>query len=83
MACRASPVALTGGFGERLEPGEVFGLQRDEFGDRVMPALRPAAAIGRPTVSDDRHAGVARSIARLALGAGQWVVALWLASSSP
>src|SRR6266481_9126296 len=72
--------AVAGGFGERLEPGEVFGLQGDEFGDGVMPALRPAAAIGRPTVAHNRRSGVAGSVERLALGAGECVVAPRLAS---
>jgi hypothetical protein len=63
--------AITGGFGQRLEPVAVFGLQRDQFGDGVVPALRPAAAIRRPTVSDYRLPGVARPIARLALCTGE------------
>ena len=56
--------AIAGGFGKRLEPGAVLGLQRNQFGDCVVPALRPAAAIGRPTVSDHRHPGVAGSVER-------------------
>jgi hypothetical protein len=73
--------AITGGFGQRLEPSGVLGLQRQELGDGVMPALWPAAAIGRPTISDRRHLGVTRSVERLALGSGERPFALWLASS--
>jgi hypothetical protein len=72
--------SVTQGLGQRLEPLRVVAVQDDEFRDRVAPALMAAAAISRSPVADYRSAGVARSITRLALGAGERLVALWLAS---
>jgi hypothetical protein len=34
-------------FGESVEPGGMFGLQREEFGDGGAPALWPGSAGGR------------------------------------
>src|SRR5262249_33875378 len=61
--------AIAGGFGKRFEPVAVLVLQRTQFGDSVMPALRSAAAVGRPTISDDPpgkprdHPGVGGAVA--------------------
>jgi hypothetical protein len=68
------------GLGQRLEPLRILALQGDEFIDGIAPALMAAAAISRSPVADERRAGVARSIECLALGAGERLVALWLAS---
>ena len=38
--------AVVKAVGQGLEPGPVFGLQSDEFGDGIAPALGPAAAVG-------------------------------------
>ena len=35
-----------------VAPGGVLGLQSEQFGDRVTPALRPGASICRPAPSD-------------------------------
>jgi hypothetical protein len=72
--------SVTQGLGQRLEPLRILALQGDEFIDGIAPALMAAAAISRPPVANERGAGVARSIACLALGAGERLVTLWLAS---
>jgi hypothetical protein len=41
--------------GKCVEPCNVFGLQGDQFADGIAPALRTAAPISRPAVSDHRH----------------------------
>ena len=69
------------GLGKRIEPLRVVGLQGDQFGHGVAPALMTTAAIDRPAVADDRSAGMACAIARLALGGGKGLVALRFASS--
>jgi hypothetical protein len=78
---RVAGGAVADGLGKRVEPGEVFGPQNDEVGDGVAPALGPAAAIDRPAVSDDRCAGMARPVARLALGACERLITDWLATA--
>jgi hypothetical protein len=72
---------VTQRLGQRFEPLRVVGLQSDQFGHGVTPALMTAAAIDRPAVADDRSTGMACAVARLALGAGKGLVALWFASS--
>jgi hypothetical protein len=72
--------SVTQGLGQRLEPLRILALQGDELIDGVVPALMAAAPISRSLVAHDRSAGVARSITRLALGAGERLIALWLAS---
>ncbi len=55
----------------------MHGLQSDEFGHFIPPALPAAAAIGGPLVADDRGADMADAIARLAeraFGPGAGVV---------
>jgi hypothetical protein len=72
------------GFGERLEPGDVVGLQGEEFFDGISPALRAGAAIGGTTISDEGLTLlvlVAGAVAGLALGVGEGVVALGFAAS--
>jgi hypothetical protein len=32
--------------GQGIGPGGVFGLERDQFSDGVLPSLRPGAPIG-------------------------------------
>ena len=74
-----------GGFaqgpGQRLEPLRVVGLQGDQFGHGIAPALMTTAAIDWPAIADDRSAGMACAIACLTLGAGKRLVALRFASS--
>jgi hypothetical protein len=72
--------SVTQGLGQRLEPLRILALQGDQFIDGIAPALMAASAISRSAVADDRSVGMARSITRLALGAGERLVALWLAS---
>jgi hypothetical protein len=54
-------------FGQRFEPLRLLAPQSVKFGSRVAPALATAAAIDRPPVADDRSAGMACAITRLAL----------------
>ena len=42
--------------GQGVDPGGVVGLQRQQFGDGVAPALRPGASIGRAAVAACRSA---------------------------
>src|SRR5258708_27855143 len=57
--------------GECLQPGGILSLRRREFGERVVPALDPAAPIGRPARADHRPAGRARgTVAGLTFGLG-------------
>src|SRR5271166_4335616 len=53
--------------GKRVEPCNIFGLEGGQFADGIAPALRTAASIGRPAVSDHGHRHtvvLARPIAR-------------------
>ena len=68
--------AVVKAVGQGLEPGPVFGLQSDEFGDGIAPALGPAAAVGGSPVMDDRPGrGAGGAMPGLSLGIGHWFVA--------
>src|SRR3954470_6208724 len=41
--------------GQCVVPGGILGLQRDQSGDRVIPALSFAPSVRRPTVADLRR----------------------------
>jgi hypothetical protein len=38
--------------GQGVEPGNEFGLQDEQLGDRVVPALWPRASVGRPSIAN-------------------------------
>lgn len=42
---RLGGCAVAQAVGQGVEPGRVLGLQAEQFGDGVVPALRPAAAV--------------------------------------
>ena len=71
-----------GGLAQRvwqpIGPGSVFGLQGEQLGDGVVPALRPAAAVGRPAIADSssRLLGLAGAVAGLAFGIGERLATL-------
>jgi hypothetical protein len=70
--------------GKCVEPCNIFGLQGDQFADGIAPALRAAAPIGRPAVSDYRlrHLIVqARPMASLPLGVAQSTLPFRFATS--
>ena len=53
--------------GQGVVPGGVFGLQGEQFGDDVVPALWPGAPVGRPPIANPNDGGraivfVARAI---------------------
>ncbi|HEY3797162.1 MAG TPA: hypothetical protein VGL58_02330, partial [Caulobacteraceae bacterium] len=70
--------------GQGVGPGGILGLQGEQFGDGVTPALSSAASVRRLAIAD-RGRGllglVAATIAGLAFGVGQGVFALRLATS--
>jgi hypothetical protein len=71
-------------FGKRVEPGNVFGLQGDQFADGIAPALRAAASIRRPAVSDHWHRHpivLTRPMACLPLGVAESMLSFRLATS--
>jgi hypothetical protein len=51
---RLSGGAVGEGLGQGLMPCGVLGLQGEEFGDGVTPALGPGAPVLGPTITDDR-----------------------------
>jgi len=70
--------------GKGVEPCNIFGVEGDQFADGIAPALRTAAPIDRPTVSDHgrQHPIVlARPMASLALGIAEGMVPFRLATS--
>ena len=86
MACKASAVAVSRrASGEGVGPGGVAGLQGEQLGDGVIPALRPDASVGGSAVADDAVLfGVAGAVEGLALGIAERLAAagvLWHACS--
>ena len=70
-------------FGQGVGPGGVVGLQREQFGDRVVPALGPGAAVGWPAVADRGTCVLGLltgAVARLSFGAAERVLAWRLAA---
>ena len=78
MACRAS---AAGGVGDSVEPSCVVSPQGDELGDGGVPSLRAGAPVGGSAEAEDGGAGVAGSIAGLALGAAERLRAVGFASA--
>jgi hypothetical protein len=69
---------------QRFAPGGICGLQGEQFGDRVAPALWPCAPVDWPSVANDRcrfATGVADAIEGLALGVAERVFSLGLTAS--
>jgi hypothetical protein len=65
-------------------PGGVFGLQGDQSGNRVVPALSAGSPVGRPSVADYRGwlLGLAsRTMAGLAFGVAEGVLTFGLSAS--
>jgi hypothetical protein len=65
-------------------PGGIFGLQGDQPGDRVVPALRPRAPVGWPPIADHRGwllGFVTRAMASLAFGVAERVLTFGLSAS--
>ena len=58
--------AVAGGFGQRVEPLRVLGLQGEQLGYCLVPSLRPVAPIGGSAVADEGCIAVAGTIAGLA-----------------
>jgi hypothetical protein len=80
LSCWRGAKALRKG----VEPGNIFGLQGDQFADGIAPALRAAAPIGRPAVSDHRRRHpivLARPMACLPLGVTESMLSFRLATS--
>ena len=64
--------------GQRVVPGGILGLQRDQPGDGVVPALSSGPSVRRPTVTDlgKRLLGLAAgAISRLSFGVAEGVLA--------
>src|SRR3954471_14666751 len=64
--------------GQCVVPGGLLGLQRDQPGDRVIPALSSGPPVRRPTVADlrERLLGLAAgAISRLSFGVAEGVFA--------
>ena len=71
------------GVRQGLGPGNVFGLECNQFGDGVLPSLWPGASVGRSPVANHRG-GLsfdAGAIPRLPFGAAERVVALCRSAS--
>ncbi len=65
-------------------PGRIFGLQVDQHGNGIVPALQAGAPIGWPPVTNNRRCLVglvARAMAGLAFGIAEWVFAFGFATS--
>jgi len=73
---------LSQSFGQGFGPGGVFGLQGEEFGDGVVPALGTGPPVGGPAIADDGAGlvGLTGPIAGLAFGIAERVSAfrLWV-----
>jgi hypothetical protein len=72
------------GIGQRLGPGGVFGLERDQLGHGVMPSLWPGAPIGRSPIANRWRGGLcfdAGSVTRLPFGTAERGFALWWSAS--
>ena len=72
--------------GQGVVPGGEFGLQGEQFGDGVVPALWPGAPVGRPPIADPDDGGrviifVARAVAGLAFGVAEGGLTFGLAAS--
>jgi len=70
--------------GQGVGPGGILGLQGEQFGDGVTPALSSAASVDWPAEADQGWlllGKLAGAIASLAFGVGQGVFALRLAAS--
>src|ERR1035437_5843318 len=71
--CRCSVLEIVG---QSLKPRGIVGLQRQQLGDGITPASCVAAVIGRaPGAGGGQAGGAGGTIARLALGIGQRLVA--------
>ena len=69
--------------GQGIVPGGILGLQGEQLGDGVAPALRSGAMVGRQTVADRGWClpGLAAgTIAGLSLGVAEGLLALRLAA---
>jgi hypothetical protein len=76
--------AVAEAFGQCVSPGRVFGLQGEQFGDRIVPSLWSGTLIRRSTIADQRCrlAGLpAGAISGLSLGVAEGVVTCRLAAS--
>jgi hypothetical protein len=65
-------------------PGGIFGLQGDQPGNSVVPALGARAPVGWPPVADDRRwllGLTARAVTRLAFGVAERVLTFGLSAS--
>ena len=71
---------LTQSVWQSVSPGGVVGLQREEFGDGVVPALGTGPAIGRPAIADGGTGlfGLTGAVSRLSFGVAEGVAALRL-----
>jgi len=72
------------GVGQRLGPGGVFGLERNQLGNGVMPSLWPGAPVSRSPIANHRGGRLsfdAGTIPRLPFGATERVLALWRSAS--
>ena len=81
---RLSCWRATKAVGKCVEPCNILGLQGDQFVDGIAPALRTAAPIGGPAVSDHRHRHpivLACSMACLPLGVAESTLSFRLATS--
>jgi hypothetical protein len=70
--------------GDRLGPGGVFSLERNQLGNGVMPPLWPGAPVSRSLVANHRGGCLsldAGTIPCLPFGTAERVVALWRSAS--
>jgi hypothetical protein len=82
QSCSGWTVAKT--VGQGVAPGGVFGLQGEQFGDGIAPALRPGASVGRSPIAEDGGwlvGLVASAIARLSFGVAERMLSLGLSAS--
>jgi hypothetical protein len=68
---------------QRVMPGGILGLQRDQLGDGVVPTLGSGPSVRRPAVTDlgERLLGLAAdAISSLSFGVAEGVLAIGLAT---
>jgi hypothetical protein len=76
--------AVAEAFGRCVSPGGVFGLQGEQFGDRIVPSLWSGTSIRRSAITDQRCRlpGVpAGAISGLSFGVAEGVITCRLAAS--
>jgi hypothetical protein len=74
--------SITQAIGQRILPGDILGLQRDQHGHGVVPALRSGASVRRPPITDLgwRLLSISASaISSLSFGVAEGVLAIGLA----